>query len=398
MSSRTSKRTRAFATLTTAACVVAVTLLASGAGAAIVPAVPLGTAGEYVVLAGATVTNDPDGISTLNGSLGLWPGTSVTGFPPGLVVPPGVQNVDNPAAQQAQADLTAAYVNAANRPIDATTTADLVDLELQAGVYAGPNKGALSLTGPLVLDGAGDPNSVFIFQTNDTLITGSSSTVSLINGAQACNVFWQVGSSATLGTGSVMVGTILALSSITVTNGVTVHGRALARNAAVTLTTTPSPAVRRAADDHHDEDHDNVDHDHHHHGADDHHDDYNNSAEHDHNHGADDHDTGQLHPDHQPGRRSRRWRPARPRSRGGRRRFRRSGQPRRPRQPGDPDLWRRDDHGHPDGPHHHLVGHPRRTHGRIWARTGSPLGLTFLLGIALVTAGTATLRLSRTRQ
>jgi hypothetical protein len=91
------------------------------------------------------------------------------------------------------------------------------------------------LSGPLVLDGAGDPSSVFIFQTNSTLITGSGSTVSLINGAQECNVFWQVGSSATLGTGSVFTGNILALTSITVNNSVTVHGRALARNGAVTL-------------------------------------------------------------------------------------------------------------------------------------------------------------------
>ena len=106
-----------------------------------------------------------------------------------------------------------------------------------------------------MLDGAGDPSSVFIFQTDSTLITGSSSTVTLINGAQACNVFWQVGSSATLGTGSVFVGNILALTSITVTTGVTVHGRALARNGAVTLDndtfTTPSCATDRP-DDHHD--------------------------------------------------------------------------------------------------------------------------------------------------
>ena len=86
-----------------------------------------------------------------------------------------------------------------------------------------------------MLDGAGNENSVFIFQTNSTLITASASTVTLINGAQECNVFWQVGSSATLGTGSVFRGNILALTSITVNTGVTVHGRALARNGAVTL-------------------------------------------------------------------------------------------------------------------------------------------------------------------
>ncbi len=215
--------------------VVAAVLLATAptATAAIAPTVPLATSANYVVLGASTVTNTGDSI--LGGSLGLWPGTSITGFPPGLVLPPGTTDTTNAAAQQAQADLTAAYVNAAGRPLDATMTADLANLNLPAGVYAGPSKGALSLTGPLVLDGAGDPNSVFIFQTDSTLITGSSSTVSLINGAQACNVFWQVGSSATLGTSSVFVGNILALTSITVNNSVTVHGRALARNGAVTL-------------------------------------------------------------------------------------------------------------------------------------------------------------------
>jgi hypothetical protein len=211
-----------------------VTLFGSGAAsAAIVPKVALATSANYAVLGASTVTNT--GNSTLNGSLGLWPGTSVTGFPPGLVVPPGTMDVTNGPAHQAQSDLTAAYVDAAGRPIDATTTADLANLHLGAGVYSGPSKSPLSLTGPLVLDGAGDMTSVFIFQTNSTLITASASTVTLINGAQECNVFWQVGSSATLGSGSVFSGNILALASVTVNNSVTVHGRALARNGAVTL-------------------------------------------------------------------------------------------------------------------------------------------------------------------
>jgi hypothetical protein len=208
-------------------------LVGNTADAAIVPTVPLGTSANYAVLAGSTVTNT--GPSVLNGSLGLSPGTSVTGFPPGLVVPPGTKDVTNAAAAKAQSDLTAAYVNAAGRPVTATTTADLGNLKLQGGVYAGPSKGALSLTGPLILDGAGNSSSVFMFQTNSTLTTASGSTVTVINGALCSNVFWQVGSSATLGTGSVFVGNILALSSITVNSGVTVHGRALARNAAVTL-------------------------------------------------------------------------------------------------------------------------------------------------------------------
>jgi hypothetical protein len=203
--------------------------------AAIVPPISLATAANYAVLGGQTVTNT--GPSILNASLGLWPGTAITGFPPGQVLPPGTTDTTNAVAQQAQSDLTAAYLAAAGRPLNATMPADLTGLTLVGGVYAGPSKSPLSLNGTLVLDGAGDPNSVFIFQTDSTLITGSSSTVTLINGAQECNVYWQVGSSATLGSGSVFAGNILALTSISVTTGVTVHGRALARNGAVTLDT-----------------------------------------------------------------------------------------------------------------------------------------------------------------
>lgn len=233
MSTRTPARIRAFATVVAGACVAVVTLVSSGAGAAIVATVPLGTTAEYAVLAGSTVTNT--GPSVLNGSLGLSPGTSVTGFPPGTVVAPGTVHIADAPAAQAQSDLTAAYVNAAGRPLDATTSADLANLTLQGGVYAGPSKGALSLTGPLTLDGAGNASSVFIFQTDSTLTTASGSTIRLINGAQACNVFWQVGSSATLGTDSVFAGNILALTSVSLNSGVTVQGRALARNGAVTL-------------------------------------------------------------------------------------------------------------------------------------------------------------------
>jgi hypothetical protein len=195
--------------------------------------VQLATAAQYSVLGSTTVTNT--GNSVLSRSLGLSPGASITGFPPGKVLAPGTINKTNAAAASARADLTAAYLNAAGRPIDATTTADLANGHLQAGVYSGPSKGALQLTGPLVLDGAGDPNSVFIFQTDSSLTTASSSTVSLVNGAQECNVFWQVGSSATLGSGSVFAGNIMALTSISVNSSVVVHGRALARNGAVTL-------------------------------------------------------------------------------------------------------------------------------------------------------------------
>jgi len=226
-------RLRSAALLALAAAAAVPLLVGSSADAAIVATVPLATAGNYAVLGASTVTNT--GPSVLNGSLGVWPGTAITGFPPGSVVPPATTDTANAAAQTAQTNLTHAYINARGRSVTATTTADLANLDLQAGVYAGPDKSPLGLTGPLTLDGGGNPKSVFIFQTDSTLITASSSTVSLTNGAQACNVFWQVGSSATLGTGSVFVGNVMALTSITVNSAVTVQGRALARNGAVTL-------------------------------------------------------------------------------------------------------------------------------------------------------------------
>lgn len=223
------------ATVVALAAAASLLAAAGSAQAAIVPTVPLATSASYSVLAGSTVTNT--GPSVLNLSAGLSPGTAIVGFPPGTVIPPAIIDATSAAAAQAQLDLTAAYLDAAGRPLNAETAADLSGLTLVGGVYAGPSKAALTLNGTLVLDGQGDPNSVFIFQTDSTLITGSASAVQLINGAQECNVFWQVGSSATLGTGSVFVGNILALTSITVTTGVTVHGRALARNGAVTLDT-----------------------------------------------------------------------------------------------------------------------------------------------------------------
>lgn len=211
---------------------LALALAAPPAQAAAVVSVPLGTTAGYSVLGASTVTNT--GGSVLAGSVGLSPGSSVTGFPPGIVTPPAIIDTSS-TADQAQSDLTDAYVDAAGRSVTATTTADLAGLTLIAGVYSGPNKSALELSGTLILDAEGDENAVFIFQTDSTLITASSSNIQLVNGAQACNVFWQVGSSATLGSGSVFVGNVLAQISITVNNGVTVHGRALARTGAVTL-------------------------------------------------------------------------------------------------------------------------------------------------------------------
>src|SRR5690606_26708621 len=130
-------------------------------------------------------------------------------------------------AIDARADLTTAYTLAENRTVDFIVIPELGGRTLVGGVYATDAattlKAPLSLTGTLTLDGEGNPNSVCIFQTDSTLVTGSSSAVSLINGAQGCNVFWQGGGAAMLGTGSTFVENILALTSITVENGVTVE-------------------------------------------------------------------------------------------------------------------------------------------------------------------------------
>jgi serine protease AprX len=189
----------------------------------------LGTAESFAVLAGTTVTNT--GPSTINGNLGLSPGTAVTGFGPGTV--DGTTYAADAIALKAQSDLTIAYADAAARTPPVSAAADLGGLTLTPGVYQ--NASSLGLTGTLTLDAQGDPNAVFVFQAGSTLITGSASQVKLVNGAQACNVFWKVGSSATLGTGTVLAGNILALTSISINDDVTLHGRALARNGAVTL-------------------------------------------------------------------------------------------------------------------------------------------------------------------
>ena len=191
-----------------AASVTMLVITGNSASAGIVPTVGLATSGNYSVLGATTVTNT--GPSVLGQSLGLSPGTATPGFPPGMVLPPGTTDVANAVSLQAQNDLIAAYTDAANRPVEFTqTNPDLVGLTLAPGVYAGSSKAPLSLSGQLILDGQGNNAAVFIFQTDSTLITSSASSILLINGASECNIFWQVGSSATLGTGSQFVGNIL---------------------------------------------------------------------------------------------------------------------------------------------------------------------------------------------
>jgi Ice-binding-like len=205
---------------------------ATAATAATSAPVPLGTAANFAVLAAATVTST--GPTTVTGDLGLSPGTSVTGFPSGQVT--GTVYTADAAALQAQNDLATAYNDAAAQPATATIPTELGGTTVTPGVYNSA-AGTFGITGTVTLDAQGDPAAVFIFQAASTLITASASNVKLINGATAANVFWVVGSSATLGTYSTFTGNIMALASITVTTGVTINGRALARTAAVTLDT-----------------------------------------------------------------------------------------------------------------------------------------------------------------
>lgn len=190
----------------------------------------LGSAESFAVLGGSTVTNT--GPTTVFGDLGVWPGLAITGFPPGIV--DGVIYAGDAVAQQAESDVTTAYNTLAGMALNQDLTGqDLGGRTLDPGVYRFSS--SAQLTGTLTLDGLGDPDALFVFQIGSTLTTASNSSVLVMDGGN-CNVFWQVGSSATLGTGTAFAGNILALASITLnTNASIVPGRALARDGAVTL-------------------------------------------------------------------------------------------------------------------------------------------------------------------
>jgi hypothetical protein len=177
----------------------------------------------FSVLAGSTVTNT--GPSVLDLDVGVSPGGAVTGFPPGITL--GTIHAADAVALQGQSDLTTAYLNLLSRPATANLTGqNLGGLTLVPGVYNFDT--AAQLTGVLRLNGLGNPNAVFIFNIGSTLTTASASVVSLINGAQGGNVFWRVGSSATLGTATSFTGDILALTSITLNTGANITcGRGL---------------------------------------------------------------------------------------------------------------------------------------------------------------------------
>ena len=200
------------------------------------------TVATFGVLGGSTVTNS--GPTVVIGNLGVSPGAAITGFTG--IAPGGPGTVDgtidsaNAAAALAQNQLTAAYNAVAGAAVTATKAGDLGGQTLPPGVYMSTS--TLGITGTLTLDAQGNANAQFLFQIASGLTTANSSNVVLINGANAANVFWQVGSLATLGTGSTFVGNILAFSSISLGTGTVLNGRALARNAAVTLLSNPITA------------------------------------------------------------------------------------------------------------------------------------------------------------
>ena len=201
-------------------------------------AISLGTAGNFSVLAGSTATNT--GASVIDGgNVGVSPGTSLTGFLPGVLQSPFTMHSGDASSLQAQGDLTTAYNAAAGLAVTQDLTGvNLGGLILLPGVYKFSS--SAQLTGALVLDANNDPNAQFVFQIGSTLTTAAGSSVVTINSVvgPACIAFWQVGSSATLGAATAFEGHILALASITVGAGASiVSGSALARNGAVTLDT-----------------------------------------------------------------------------------------------------------------------------------------------------------------
>jgi hypothetical protein len=224
-----STRGRSASLAVTAVGTAALLLWSAGTASAAVGTVPLGAAQSFVVLAGTGVA--ATGANTLNGDLGTFPTTTVTG--PGTITVNGTDHGGDLVTQQAKTDLTAAFVNAAGQGPAAPVVGDLTGQTLTAGVYNAD--ATLNLTGVLTLDGAGDADALFVFQADSDLIVGSSASIVLINGAQACNITWVVTSSASLDTGASFRGNILALTSITMATGATLEGRALARNGTVTL-------------------------------------------------------------------------------------------------------------------------------------------------------------------
>jgi Ice-binding-like len=197
----------------------------------------LGSAASFVALASSTLTNTGPGVYV--GNVGVSPGTAVVGFPPGKVIN-GSIFMGGPVPALAQTDAKTAYNVLKGRVCNVNLTGkDLGGKKLLPGVYCFNT--SAQLTGHLILDAQGNPNAIWIFQTGSTITTASGATVNIVNGGNVLNVFWQVGSSATFGTGTRFIGNILAYASITFVTGASLTGRALALNGAVTLDTNGSP-------------------------------------------------------------------------------------------------------------------------------------------------------------
>ena len=191
----------------------------------------LGSVGNFLAIAGSTLTNT--GPSIVDGDIGVSPGTAITGFPPGIIN--GSLHAADPIAAAAQGDLTTAYNEAAGRTsCSVSKIGDIGGQTLAPGLYKSTSTLSVDAA-DLTLDAMGDGNAVWIFQAASTFTMLSGRKIILVNGAKSGNIYWQVGSSATIGTGAAFHGTILALASITVTTNASVNGRLLARNGAVTL-------------------------------------------------------------------------------------------------------------------------------------------------------------------
>ena len=194
--------------------------------------IALGAASGIAILAGSSITST--GATNITGDLGLSPGTSVGGFPPGILT--GTLHINDVNANQAKLDLTTAYNSAAGKTSTdiVTLSGNIGGLTLTPGLYKSTSSLAIS-SGDLTFDAKGNADAVFIIQIATTLTTTSGRKVILSGGASASNIFWQVGSSATFGTTSVFKGTVLAMQSITFNTGATLDGRGLARTGTVTM-------------------------------------------------------------------------------------------------------------------------------------------------------------------
>ena len=245
-----SKKAYALASFVTMALLSPAAFLISSSSAAN-PVIRQGSTSTYGVLAASTVTNTGTTsiTGTAGGDIGLSPGTSFTGA--ASVTRSGVDHIADAAAATAQVDLVVAYNDLSIPTSTVLATSDLSGQSLIPGSYSTAS-GTLANSGVLTFDAKGDSTAIFILRAASTVTTSPSSSMVLTGGAQACNVYWQVGSSATIGVTSIFVGHIYALASITANTGSTIYGQLLARTGAVTLDsnriindacTTPAPVV-----------------------------------------------------------------------------------------------------------------------------------------------------------